>query len=69
MNEKRRYKRAAVKRVLVIESIKNLKSIQTSMKARTQSSAAMTGAKPLIKSLKKVGSQSTVLSNLTRVSV
>ena len=29
MNEKRRYKRAAVKRVLVIESIKNLKSIQT----------------------------------------
>lgn len=40
------------------------------MKARTQSSvAAMTGAKPLIKSLKKVGSQSTVLSNLTRVSV
>ena len=56
------YKRAAAKRVLVIESIKNLKIHPDGMKSSTQSypGGAAAASRPLIKSMKKVGSQATV---------
>ena len=59
--KKKRYKRAAAKRVLVIESIKNLKSNPDGMKSSTQSypGGAAAASRPLIKSMKKVGSQAT----------